>query len=181
MEIVQTLTFRKLDPRVPTPIYGTSGSACFDLAFCSFGQKTCKGYNSRNIEIKKEFHSSGNITISPGDRLLLPTGLIFNIPAGFSVRLHPRSGVSLKKGLTLINCEGVVDEDYVEPNYILVYNSSDSFQVIENLTRLAQAELVRNIPFVFKETIGIIEQKTERIGGFGSTGDVAQYGGILNG
>jgi len=171
MEIIQTLTFRKLDARVPTPAYGTSSSACFDLAFCSFGQTHCKGYNSRNIEINKPFHLSGNIAISPGDRLLLPTGLIFNIPSGYSIRLHPRSGISLKRGLTLINCEGVIDEDYVEPNYILVHNASDTFQVIENLTRLAQAELVKSIPFDFYETIQEIVQKTERNSGFGSTGE----------
>ena len=56
---------------------------------------------------------------------MVPTGLILDIPAGHSVRIHPRSGNAIKKGLSFINCEGVVDSDYTDPLMIPVINLSD--------------------------------------------------------
>jgi dUTP pyrophosphatase len=53
--------------------------------------------------------------------MLIPTGLIADIPEGFSVRIHSRSGLAFKQGVYLTNCEGVIDSDYVDPNYFARY------------------------------------------------------------
>jgi len=63
----------------------------------------------------------------------VPTGLIFDIPLGFSLRIHPRSGLSYRRGISLSNCEGVIDSDYVEQTFVSVINNSDVTFVLEPL------------------------------------------------
>ena len=102
---------------------------------------------------------------------MVPTGLILDIPAGHSVRIHPRSGNAIKKGLSFINCEGVVDSDYTDPLMIPVINLSDiQTIVINNNDRIAQGELIRDLSYNIEEISSPPEQKTNREGGFGSTG-----------
>ena len=104
------------------------------------------------------------------ERVLIPTGLILDIPAGHSVRLHSRSGLVWEQGLYLTNCEGVIDWDYVEPLYVMMTNLSQSPKSINNGNRICQAELVERIQYDFIEAKNPPVQKTERDGGFGSTG-----------
>jgi dUTP pyrophosphatase len=114
--------------------------------------------------------STQHLLLRPGHRYLIPTNLILDIPEGFSVRIHPRSGLALKQGLTLINCEGVIDSDYVEPIYITLLNLSDSPVEISDGDRVAQAELVRSETYEIEEVNTPPARKTSRVGGFGSTG-----------
>jgi dUTP pyrophosphatase len=93
-----------------------------------------------------------------------------DIPERFSVRIHPRSGLALKSGITLINCEGVIDSDYVEPTYITLLNLSDSIVEIKDGDRVAQGELVRSETYEIEEMTDRPEPKSSRKGGFGSTG-----------
>ena len=112
-----------------------------------------------------------NITIHPFQRVLVPTGLILDIPAGHSVRIHPRSGNAIKKGLSFINCEGIVDSDYIDPLMVPVINLSDvQTIVINNNDRIAQGELIKDLSYNIEEISSPPEQKTDREGGFGSTG-----------
>ena len=96
------------------------------------------------------------------ERVLIPTGLILDIPEGYSVRLHSRSGLAWKDGVYLTNCEGIIDYDYVEPVFVMMTNISQSPKTINNGDRICQAELV--------EIPEPPTRKTERDGGFGSTG-----------
>jgi len=112
----------------------------------------------------------GKIQINPHERALIPTGLIFDIPKGFSVRLYPRSSLALKQGLTLANNVGIIDSDYVEPVYMMVYNISGYQQFVFDKIRICQAELVHELSYMIMETDVRPEQKTDRDGGFGSTG-----------
>ena len=100
---------------------------------------------------------------------MIPTGLILNIPSGYSVRIHPRSGISFRRGLSLANCEGVIDHDYVEEVFVSIINNSSEPQMVGHNERIAQAELVRNKHYQIKETNNRPE-RTTRDGGFGSTG-----------
>lgn len=100
----------------------------------------------------------------------MPTGLIFDIPEGYSIRLHPRSGNALKIGLVLANAEGIVDEDYVEPTYVLMTNMSTVSLRIDHGMRIAQGEVVYDQRFEIVETETKPNQKSDRDGGFGSTG-----------
>ena len=153
------------------PKLATEGAACFDLhaSLIPNDKIKCYPYGSLiadNLEVNK----LSSISIEPGLRTLVPLNLIFDIPEGFSVRIHPRSGLSLKQGLTLFNCEGVIDSDYVDPCFITLYNISGSAQNISDGDRIAQAELVRSEQYSVEETMTAPTQKTDRTGGFGSTG-----------
>ena len=157
------------DSQVPS--LATNGSACFDIrAHIPFGT-TIKYYDSYNVSRKIEVSANNKLIIEPKSRLLIPTGLIFDIPEGYSLRLHPRSGLSLKQGLILANCEGVIDSDYVDPVFAILLNSSGRQCEISHGDRICQAELVKN------EKVNIIniseppKTKSKRSGGFGSTGE----------
>lgn len=151
------------------PKFATKQAACFDLSFQAAGKTTYSGYNSYNAPFTREI-ANGRIRIMPGDRILVPTGLIFDIPEGYSVRIHPRSGLSYKQGLILANLEAVIDSDYVQETFVLLTNRSDVDQTINNDDRIAQAELVKREEYVFWEIFDAPEQKTDRDGGLGSTG-----------
>lgn len=153
---------------VQIPKHHTSQSACFDLAFSSAGKGTYNGYSHMNKPFTRQMR--GAITVAPGERVLVPTGLIMDIPQGFSVRLHARSGTSLKQGLVLANAEGVIDADYVEEVFIMLYNISGNAITINSGERVAQAELVQNMEYTIEQTPARPLPKTQRVGGFGSTG-----------
>lgn len=163
-----TLKIWKTHPDIQIPKHQTTQSACFDLAFQSAGKGEYKGYSHMNKPFSRLL--SGSITIAPGDRVLIPTGCIMDIPEGYSVRLHARSGTSLKQGLVLANAEGVIDSDYVEEVFIMLWNISGNAVTINNGDRIAQAELVKNEEYTIEQTPARPLPRTNRTGGFGSTG-----------
>jgi len=163
------LNVYKTNPNIVMPRFGTKQAACFDISFQAEGKATYSGYNSFNAPFTREI-SNGSIRIMPGDRILVPTGLIFDIPEGYSVRIHPRSGLSYKQGLILANLEAVIDSDYIQETFILLTNRSEVDQTINNGDRIAQAELVKKEEYVLWEIMEAPTQKTDRIGGLGSTG-----------
>ncbi len=110
------------------------------------------------------------LNIFAGERVMIPTGLIMDIPLGYSVRIHPRSGLSLKSGLVLANQEGVVDADYVEPTFILLHNQSTSMVTVRHGDKIAQGEMIVALKYNTQETPDKPQPKSERAGGFGSTG-----------
>ena len=164
------LSVYKTHPAVRLPSFATSQSACFDLAFNNAGKSTYKGYNKNNGEFERNFGQNGSIHIMPGDRILVPTGMIFDIPEGYSVRVHARSGTSLKQGLVLVNSEGVIDSDYIDETFVLLTNTSENGITINSGDRIAQAEMVKKEDYVIWETTSKPLPKTTRAGGMGSTG-----------
>ena len=168
------LGFFKLNTRAPDPSVGTRNSACFDIS-AFFNANDPIKYMSKNntaqeitglvnMEGKREFH------LQPGHRYMTPTGLIFDIPVGYSIRLHPRSGLSLKYGLGLSNMTGVIDSDYVDELFILLENRSGQAVTIVDGMRICQAELIKDLNYDIVLTDVRPSQKTDRSGGFGSTG-----------
>lgn len=149
------------------PSFATEQSACFDLCACITGQKI-QCYTRMNEYV--ELDCIDKIEIPAEFRALIPTGLIFDIPDGHSVRIYPRSGLSFKKGLVTQNCEGIVDSDYVDECYILIKNDSLARITITHGMRIAQGELVKNHEYVIAESLEKPLKRTTRIGGFGSTG-----------
>lgn len=162
------LNIFRTHPDITLPKFATKGSACFDLSFQSAGKLEYSGFNAYNAPFTRVLHE--NIVLMPGDRVMVPTGLIFDIPEGYSVRIHPRSGLSYKQGLVLANLEAVIDSDYVQETFVLLTNRSENPVTINNGDRIAQAELVKNTEYVLWETLQAPSQKTERTGGLGSTG-----------
>ena len=159
----------KLFKEAHLPILGSEWAACFDLRASLLGNEPIKYYDEWNLK-KTATVEDGNISFYSGQRMLVPTGLIFNLPEDMSMRIHPRSGLSLKSGIIIANCEGVVDSDYVEQTYVMLHNASMKTFIIEDGMRIAQAELVYNDSVRIEEIFDRPEQKTSRKGGFGSTG-----------
>lgn len=155
------------------PVFATAGSACFDVkAAFLFGQRI-KSYNAWNKEVDiaaKTIAGKTALQIPPESRVLVPTGLIFDVPESFVLKMYVRSSVAIKKGLTLVNGVGIIDSDYVEESYILLHNISDSLVTIEHGERLAQCALEPVLPYDIKEIKEPPAQKTDRTGGLGSTG-----------
>ncbi|MGD1523981.1 dUTP diphosphatase [Vibrio owensii] len=151
------------------PERATDFAACYDLRLCLTNEVTV--YDANNIKSKRPVTEERTITINPGDRVLMPTELIFDIPAGHSIRFHPRSGLSLKQGLTLANCEAVIDEDYIDPSFILLANISNIPFVAKHHERLAQMEIVEDLESEMEETLTRPEpRKSNRKGGLGHSG-----------
>jgi len=177
----------KLAPNVILPSYRTAQSVCFDIHAYLRGPnltedkypiaRTVKIINSKNevqeTKVRFTFDSDdckADVEIPPHGRALIPTGFIMELEPGFSVRLHARSGLSFKHGISLANAEGVIDSDYREEVFVALINNSDQPYVIKHGDRIAQGELVECLT----TAISIAKEKpskvTERTGGFGSTG-----------
>lgn len=159
----------KTHPDITIPSFATKQSACFDLSFQNAGKQGYEGFTSYNKKFTRPFRDGG-LYVNSGDRIMVPTGVVLDIPEGYSVRLHPRSGLSLKSGVVLANAEGVIDSDYVQEVFVLLYNMSANGLMINNGDRICQAELVKDESYVIEETTERPQTKTERVGGFGSTG-----------
>ena len=164
------LKFYKTHSEVVLPKFGTEQAACFDLAYQPHGKSQYSGYNKHNSVFTRPIQGTGHLVIMPGDRVMVPTGLILDIPEGYSVRIHPRSGLSYKQGLVLANLEAVIDSDYVQETFVLLTNLSENPQTINVGDRIAQAELVEQLRYEITETKTAPTQKTDRVGGLGSTG-----------
>ena len=167
--IMNRLNIYKTHPSVVLPIFLTKQSACFDISCQTFGKVEFKGYNNFNSAFTRPM-KNGNIYIGPHERVMIPTGLILDIPEGYSVRVHPRSGISLKQGLNLINGQGIIDADYTDELFILLHNTSDNGHMINNGDRIAQGEMVKSEEYVIWEVFERPGRKSERDGGMGSTG-----------
>lgn len=160
----------KTHPNVFLPIFSTKQAACFDISACFAGKGTYSGFNRNNAPIERAFEVYNGIVIMPGERVMCPTGLIFDIPEGYSIRIHPRSGLSYKSGIVLCNQEAVIDSDYFHETFILLTNISDAKFTVHNGDRIAQGELVKSEIYTIEETKTQPAQKTDRKGGVGSTG-----------
>jgi dUTP pyrophosphatase len=163
------LNIFKTHPDIVLPKFATKQAACFDLSYQFVGKTEYSGYNMYNAPFTRPI-SNGGIRIMQGDRVLVPTGLIFDILEGYSVRIHPRSGLSYKQGLILANLEAVIDSDYIQETFVLLTNRSEVDITINNGDRIAQAEMVKKEEYVLWEIFEAPTQKTDRVGGLGSTG-----------
>ena len=109
------------------------------------------------------------VTVAPGGRVLVPTGLRIAIPQGFEVQLRPRSGLALKHGITLPNSPGTIDSDYRGPLGVIVMNAGAEPFHIEHGMRIAQIVVAPVVQTRF-ETAQILDDTARGSGGFGSTG-----------
>lgn len=164
-------------PDVTLPAFGTQQSACMDVrAYFGTHERMVRVYDASNNQIEQlafQYASSTEphrLVLRPGSRALIPTGLILDIPDGYSVRLHIRSSIAVKTGIDLCNSEGIIDSDYFHQLYIAVANNSTTDVVILNGDRIAQLELVKTEKFHHKICDDRPQQRTDRVGGVGSTG-----------
>lgn len=132
---------------LPLPSYATPGAAGMDLLAAL----------------------AAPVTVLPGGRALVPTGLCIALPPGFELQVRPRSGLALKHGITIPNTPGTVDEDYRgEIGVILLNTGTDAF-TIERGMRIAQAVIAPVYRVTWNE-VDDLDTTARGTGGFGSTG-----------
>lgn len=131
----------------PLPAYETPGSAGMDL----------RANIPQQVELK------------PLERNLIPTGLFIELPNGHEAQIRPRSGLAVKKGLTLLNTPGTIDSDYRGEIKIIIVNLSDQVQVIEPNERIAQM-IIAKYEKIEWELVEELEETVRGAGGFGHTG-----------
>ncbi len=153
MEQNPTLKIKRLDhydDGLALPRYETSQAAGADL-------RACLGPGE-------------SLVIAPGERKLIPTGLAFEIPEGFEVQIRPRSGLSLKTDLLVVNSPGTIDADYRGEVKIILGNfSSSQDAVITHGDRIAQMVFAPVLQARF-EMVDELSSTERGSGGFGSTG-----------
>lgn len=156
------------------PEFATEGSAAFDIRACLTEGDTVRTFNPHNRELQMPVRRATNgimtVQVLPQCRVLVPTGLILDIPAKHVVKLYIRSSMALKFGLGLANDVGIIDSDYTDPLYVMLYNMCDTPINIYHDDRIAQAMLEKTLAYKLEETTDRPDRKTDRAGGLGSTG-----------
>lgn len=138
----------------------------FDSSFSLPGYKTAE---AAGADIQASFSEKTKIIIKPMERVLIPTGLAFEIPAGFEIQVRPRSGLSLKTGLLVVNSPGTIDSDYRGELQVIMGNLSDKEEIINHGDRIAQIILAPILQAEF-EKVENLQDSVRGAGGFGSTG-----------
>lgn len=122
---------------------------------------------SAGLDLRAELQSP--ITLGPGQRSLIPTGLKIALPTGYEAQVRPRSGLAYKQGITVLNSPGTIDADYRgDVGVILINHGSESF-TIENGERIAQLVIAKFVQIDWDEVLDL-SSTLRGEGGFGSTG-----------
>jgi dUTP pyrophosphatase len=129
------------------PVYQTAGSAGADICACL----------------------DTPVCIKPGDVAAVPTGLFFEIPAGYEVQIRPRSGLAINSGITCLNTPGTIDSDYRGEIKVILINHGKNDFIIHHGDRIAQmvASPVIQANFIQVDQLSVTKRSD---GGFGSTG-----------
>lgn len=109
------------------------------------------------------------VTLAPGERRLVPTGLAIQLPAGYEAQVRPRSGLALKQGVTVLNSPGTVDADYRGEVGVILVNLGQAPFVIQRGDRIAQMIVAPVVQAAWAE-VADLESSKRGAGGFGSTG-----------
>jgi len=131
----------------PLPDYGTPYAAGMDLR--------------ANLEQP--------VTLKPMQRALIPTGLFIELPEGFEAQIRPRSGLALKKGISVVNTPGTIDADYRGEIGIILINLSGEDFVVENGERICQM-VINKVESIQWSQVESLEDSKRGAGGFGHTG-----------
>lgn len=109
------------------------------------------------------------VTLKPMERKLIPTGLYMALPVGYEAQIRPRSGMAIKRGLSMVNTPGTIDSDYRGEIMVAVINLSTEDQTIEDGERIAQM-VVSKYETVLWEQTEELEETLRGAGGFGHSG-----------
>ena len=134
-------------PKHPLPAYATELSAGTDI----------------------RANLSEPVSLAPMQRCLVPTGLYIALPPGFEAQVRPRSGLAIKKGITVLNSPGTIDADYRGEVCIILVNLSSETFVIEDGERIAQMVIARHEQATWQE-VEVLDDTERGAGGFGHTG-----------
>jgi dUTP pyrophosphatase len=142
----------RLDPEMPLPAYAQPGDAGADL------------------------RSAVDITLAPGARAMVPTGVAIALPDGFAAFVHPRSGLAIKHGLSMVNTPGTIDAGYRGEIAVLLINHDPTVPIeIKRGDRIAQLVVQKVEQAIFTEVVELPDSHRGS-GGFGSTGGHSSIG-----
>ncbi|MBN9673076.1 dUTP diphosphatase [Roseibium aggregatum] len=144
-----TLEFKRLDhgSDLPLPAYQSEQAAGLDLLAAV----------------------DAPVTLKPGDRALVPTGLAMALPSGFEAQVRPRSGLAAKHGVTVLNTPGTIDADYRGEVKVILINLGDADFTVNRGERIAQMVIAPVVQADIQE-VEALSDTTRGAGGFGSTG-----------
>ena len=144
---MDTIRVKKLKPNAILPTYGTAEAAGADLYACL----------------------EADLTIAPGETVMIPTGLSMELPRGYAGLIYARSGLAVKRGLAPANKVGVVDSDYRGEFLVALHNHGDQSQTVAHGERIAQLVITPVFTPGFTE-VDTLSDTARGEGGFGSTG-----------
>ena len=154
------------------PSYETKDAAGMDIR-ADFSRVTpdnpIKGFGDAEIIWSGEGHSVPMLRLAPRARAIVPSGLFVAIPSGWQISLRPRSGLAIKKGLSLINTPSTIDADYRGEVGILVVNNGLADVYIEDGERICQA-ILEPVHHIEWEEVSSLDETDRGTGGYGSTG-----------
>lgn len=139
------LLILRLDPDLPMPARELPGDAGFDL------------------------YARMETTLNPGDRALIPTGVSIALPDGYVALVHPRSGLAIKHGFTLVNAPGTIDAGYRGEISVIGLNAGSEPLTLKRGDRVAQL-VILELPAVNVVEVASLPGSVRSAGGFGSTG-----------
>ncbi len=134
---------------LPAPAYETPGAAGMDL--------------------RAAVPEDAPITLRPGARAMIPTGLSFAVPPGFEAQVRPRSGLAAKAGVTCLNTPGTIDSDYRGEVKVILINLGEDDFIIRRSDRIAQLVIAPVVQAAWDE-VDDLDETARGAGGFGSTG-----------
>jgi len=140
-----TVPVLRVDPGLPLPAYARADDAGLDL------------------------YAAEAVTLKPGARALVPTGIALAIPTGFAGFVLPRSGLALRHGLSLLNTPGLIDAGYRGEIKVLLVNHGEAPVTLERGDRVAQL-VIQRVEHVALAPVPALPASTRGAGGFGSTG-----------
>tara|TARA_Y100000780_G_scaffold155505_1_gene140178 strand:- start:211205 stop:211660 length:456 start_codon:yes stop_codon:yes gene_type:complete len=149
---VPTIKIKKLenyDNELPLPKYETAQAA--------------------GADVRASLGPGESMAIAPGQRVLVPTGMAFEIEPGYEVQVRPRSGLSFKTSLMVVNSPGTIDADYRGEVKVIIGNMGTKEEVINHGDRIAQL-VVAPVHQATFETVEALGETERGAGGFGSTG-----------
>lgn len=124
---------------------------------------------SAGMDLRAAVAEDAPVTLQPGARALIPTGLAIALPPGFEAQVRPRSGLALKNGITCLNSPGTVDADYRGELAVILINLGQEPFVIKRGERIAQMVIAPVTQGSFVE-VEALDETARGVGGFGSTG-----------
>ena len=139
------LKFKRVHPDAILPAYAHPSDAGMDI---------------RSVE---------DLTIGPGKRALVKTGLVMLLPPNYEAQVRPRSGLALKKGVTVLNTPGTIDADYRGEIGVVLINLSNEDFVVEDGERIAQMVIARHEQGEFVP-VDVLDETERGEGGYGHTG-----------
>ena len=146
------VNFERLHPKARVPQNMTEGSAGYDL--------------------HADIPSENFVTLRPGERMLVPTGIAVDMPSNLEGQIRPRSGLAARHGVTVLNAPGTIDSDYRGEIQVLLVNLGGEAYTVRHGDRIAQLIFNEVTRVIFAEVDNLDNVNTERGGnGFGSTGN----------